>query len=327
MELRQLEYFAAVVRRGNFGRAALDVYVTQSALSQQISRLEGELGVTLLVRSPKGVELTPAGLEFIEHARAILGQVAEARVAIDEHLGAVRGVARVAATTYDSRGLPEALVAFHRAFPRVQLALHHGSASQVIEQLSSGAVDAAVLAVTNAGPKLPAAISIRVISQEPLRLVCAPDHPLVGVRDATVDALRGLPVIMPERGTALHDLLAGVFADAGFSPLPFFETSDPPTIRRLAGSGLGVGIVPKAWLLGDGPPVGTADFDPPMPAYRIALLATTGGRLPARDLLVDHLVREFGADRLVRGDPPLAAKEQPQHDARSDEQPDPQHEE
>jgi DNA-binding transcriptional LysR family regulator len=71
MELRQLEYFAAVVRHGHFGRAAQDVYVTQSALSQQISRLEDELGLTLLMRSPKGVELTPAGLEFIDHARGI----------------------------------------------------------------------------------------------------------------------------------------------------------------------------------------------------------------------------------------------------------------
>ena len=297
MELRQLEYFAAVVRHGHFGRAAHDVHVTQSALSQQISRLERELGLTLLVRSPKGVELTPAGLEFIDHARAILAQVAEARAAIDEHLGAVRGVARVAATTYDSRGLPEALVAFHRAFPRVQLALHHGSAAQVIEQLTSGVVDVAMLAVTDAGPKLPATISVRVISQEPLQLVCAPDHRLARARDATIDVLRGLPVIMPERGTALRDLLAGAFADAGFSPLPFFETSDPPTIRRLAGSGLGVGVAPKTWLDGDGPPVGTAEFDPPMPAYRIALLASTGGRLPVRDLLVDHLARAFGADQ------------------------------
>lgn len=296
MELRQLEYFAAVVRHGHFGRAAQDVYVTQSALSQQISRLEDELGLTLLTRSPKGVELTPAGLEFIDHARAILGRVADARVAIDEHLGALRGVARVAATTYDSRGLPEALVAFHRAFPRVQLALHHGSAAQVIEQLASGAVDVAVLAVSDAGPKLPATITSRVISQEPLRLVCAPGHALAGGRPATIDALRGLPVIMPERGTALRDLLAGTFTDAGFSPLPFFETSDPPTIRRLAAAGLGVGVVPESWLLGDSPPVGTGEFDPPMPAYRVALLAGTGGRLPVRDLLVDHLARAFRAD-------------------------------
>ena len=88
MELRQLDYFAAVARHGHFGRAAQEVYVTQSALSQQIARLEDELGLTLLIRGPKGVQLTPAGAEFVGHARAILGQVAEARAAIDDHLGA-----------------------------------------------------------------------------------------------------------------------------------------------------------------------------------------------------------------------------------------------
>lgn len=296
MELRQLEYFAAVVRHGHFGRAAQDVYVTQSALSQQISRLESELGLTLLVRGSKGVELTPAGLEFIDHATGILERVAEARAAIDDHLGAVRGVARVAATTYDSQGLPEALVAFHRAFPRVQLALRHGSAAQVIDLLSQGAVDVAMLAIHDTGPKLPAGVSSQIISAEPLRLVCASRGALAGRADATIDALRGVPVIMPERGTALRELIAARCADAGFSPLPFFETSDPRTIRRLAGSGLGVGVVPGSWLLDDGPPVGTAEFAAPAPVYQVALLANTAGRLPVRTLLVDHLRRFFAAD-------------------------------
>jgi DNA-binding transcriptional LysR family regulator len=295
MELRQLEYFAAVVRHGHFGRAAQDVYVTQSALSQQISRLEDELGLTLLVRSPKGVELTPAGLDFIDHARGILGRVAEARAAIDDHLGAARGVARVAATTYDSRGLAEALVSFHRAFPRVQLALQHGSAAQVVDLLSSGAVDVAVLAVTDTGPKLPAAVISRVIAEQPLRLVCAPRSPLAGRTDATIDALRGVPVIMPERGTALRRLIASACAGAGFSPLPFFETSDPHTVRRLAGAGLAVSLAPESWLLDDGPAVGTAELTPPLPVYRVAVLATTDGRLPVRDLLVDHLTRSFAS--------------------------------
>jgi DNA-binding transcriptional LysR family regulator len=293
MELRQLEYFAAVVRHGHFGRAAQDVYVSQSALSQQISRLEDELGLTLLVRSAKGVELTPAGVELLDHAEAILSRVAEARSAIDDHLGAVRGVARVAATVYDSRALPEALVSFHRAFPRVQLALRHGSAAQVAELLSSGAVDVAVLAVHGDEPRVPAGITRRVISEEALRLVCAPRSALAGRTDATIDELRGIPVIMPERGTALRELIAAACAEAGFSPMPFFETSDPGTIRQLAASGLGVSVIPSSWLRDEGPRVGVAEFVDPPPTYRVALLASTDGRLPVRDLLLEHLTRFF----------------------------------
>lgn len=85
MELRQLEYFAAVARHRHFGRAATEVYVTQSALSQQIARLEAELGVKLLARTAKGVEMTPAGEELNDHAATILHQVASARAAIDGH--------------------------------------------------------------------------------------------------------------------------------------------------------------------------------------------------------------------------------------------------
>ena len=147
MELRQLEYLAAVVSHGSFGRAAQEIYVTQSALSQQIARLEDELGLTLLNRGPKGVEPTPAGLEFLDHARAILGRVSEARAAVDDHIGAVRGVARIAATPYDACGLPHALAAFHRAHPQVQLAFQQESAAQIVEQLTTGSIDVAVLAI------------------------------------------------------------------------------------------------------------------------------------------------------------------------------------
>jgi DNA-binding transcriptional LysR family regulator len=102
MELRQLEYFAAVARHRHFRRAAEESYVTQSALSQQVRRLEEELGLLLLRRTPHGVELTPAGRDLAERADAILAEVAEARAAMDGHAGVERGVARIAASPADA---------------------------------------------------------------------------------------------------------------------------------------------------------------------------------------------------------------------------------
>jgi DNA-binding transcriptional LysR family regulator len=75
VELRQLQYFAAVARHRNFTRAADELYVTQSALSQQVRRLEAELGLELLRRTPAGVELTAAGADLLERADAILAEV------------------------------------------------------------------------------------------------------------------------------------------------------------------------------------------------------------------------------------------------------------
>src|SRR5919108_1983226 len=99
MELRQLEYFVAVARHRHFGRAAEAVYVTQPALSQQVRRLEAELGVALLKRTSRGVEVTPAGEDLLAHAETVLAEIAQARGAMDQHAGVMRGAVRVAATT------------------------------------------------------------------------------------------------------------------------------------------------------------------------------------------------------------------------------------
>ncbi|HWT26122.1 MAG TPA: LysR family transcriptional regulator, partial [Solirubrobacteraceae bacterium] len=117
MELRQLRYFVAVARHGHFTRAADALWITQSALSQQIRRLEAEVGVALLHRTARGAELTPAGEELLERAERILAEVDGARAALDRHAGATRGRVRVAATTGDAPLLPATLATFHHAHP------------------------------------------------------------------------------------------------------------------------------------------------------------------------------------------------------------------
>jgi DNA-binding transcriptional LysR family regulator len=292
MELRQLEYFAAVARHRHFGRAASEVYVTQSALSQQIARLEAELGVRLLERTPKGVEMTPAGAELNQHAASILKEIALARAAIDGHRGAARGTARIAATPHDAADLPPALIAFHRAHPQIQLSLRHGPPAQLIEWLTARAVDAVVLGVDERGPTLPPGSTAHTLTHEPLRLVCATDDPLAGRTDVAIEALRGVPLILPEPGSALRELVVASCQAAGFSPLPPFETSDRRTIRSLAAEGLGYSAVPESWANGDGPNVGLAGFADPVPRYRVALVSHPD-LSPVAALLVDALAAFF----------------------------------
>lgn len=288
MELRQLRYFEAVARHGHFGRAAEEVYVTQSALSQQIGRLEAELGVALLSRTPKGVELTPAGAELNEHAEAVLARVEVARAAIDAHRGAARGAARIAATPQDSARLPSALVAFHRAHPEIQVSLRHGSPGTLAELLRTKAVDVALLGVEERVPRLPAGVVARTVSEEPLRLVCPRGDPLAGASGVAVDALRGVPAVLPERGSALRDVILRACELAGFSPLPLFETSDAPTVFRLVAEGLAYSAAPASWVSDQGPGVGVASFADPALRYRVALVH--GEALtPVGALLVDEL--------------------------------------
>src|SRR3954463_11768506 len=135
MDLRQLEYFAAVARHRHFRRAAESLYVTQSAVSQAVRRLGADLGLGLLRRrrGPQPpVELTPAGEELLARAEAILADVARARAAMDEHAGPLRGGVRAAPATGAARRRARALARFGREHPGVRIALRQGAATEVV---------------------------------------------------------------------------------------------------------------------------------------------------------------------------------------------------
>jgi DNA-binding transcriptional LysR family regulator len=291
MELRRLEYFAAVARHGSFTRAADELWITQSALSQQVRRLEAELGVALLRRTPRGAELTPAGEELLPRAEAILAEVARARTELDRHAGVTRGRVRVAATTMDTPGLPAALAAFHREHPGLQIALRHAPAAEIAALVASGATDVGVASLHGAAPDGVEAIPL---AEQRLRVMLAPDDPMGGSDDRTMADLRGRPFILPEPGTALREAVTAACQSAGFSPVPLFEVSDPGTVRFLAHAGLGVSVVPASWLELPGPEVAVADLAEPAPCHRVALLVPAGRETPAGRLLRDALSEGLG---------------------------------
>jgi DNA-binding transcriptional LysR family regulator len=284
MELRQLEYFVAVARHRHFTRAAESLYVTQPALSQQIRRLEAELGLALLRRTSRGVELTAAGSDLLVHAEAVLAEVAAARADMDRHTGATRGVVRVAATAADAPRLPEALAAFHGDHPGIQIGLRQGSAAEVIALVQAGTVDVAVLALTEE----PTGVEVHPLADEPLRVAVALDDELAG-STVRLDALRGRAFILAEPATALRETVMNAAQAAGFSPLPLFEVGDPATVRFLARAGLGISLVPASWLERPGPVVGAADLRDP-PRHRLQLLTPAAGTSPAGRLLHERLL-------------------------------------
>jgi DNA-binding transcriptional LysR family regulator len=288
MELRQLEYFVAVARHRHFGRAASAAYVTQPALSQQIRRLEAELGVALLRRTSQGVALTPAGEDLLVRAERILAEAARARGDMDEHAGVVRGTVRVATTTADAARVPEVLAAFHREHPGVRLALRHASASEVLALLRRGAVDLGVLAL---GAHATEGLTVTPLGTEPLRAITGPDDPFHAVVVGLAD-LRGRPFVLSEPGTALRDTVMAACQDEGFSPVPLLEVGDPATVRFLVNAGLGVSLVPASWLHQGGPPVAVAALIEPAPRHALSLLAA-GELPPAGRLLAERLEHAF----------------------------------
>jgi DNA-binding transcriptional LysR family regulator len=281
VELRQLEYFAAVARHRHFGRAAEAIYVTQPALSQQVARLEAELGIALLRRTSRGVELTPAGADLLARSETILAEVAQARAAMDEHAGVVRGTVRIAATPADALTLPEAIAAFHRDHPGVRIALRQASAPEALELVRSGAVDLAVLSPAGDAGSL----TVTPLTDEPLRLITAPDDAPAGT--VPLASLTGSAFVLAEPGSALRETVMAACQQEGFSPVPLLEVGDPATVRHLVGAGLGVALVPASWLDVPGPEVGVAGIEP-APRHRVCLV-TAGELPPAGRLLADRL--------------------------------------
>ncbi len=291
MELRQLEYFAAVARHRHFTRAAEELYVTQSALSQQVRRLEEELGLALLRRTSRGVELTPAGEDLLGRADSILAEVERARTEMNQHAGVSRGLVRVASTTGDAVRLPQALAGFHREHPGIRIGLRQGSAPEVVELVRKGAADMAVI-----GDSSTPGLETTVVAEEPLLLISSPEDPLAGAGRVAIADLRGRSLILPEPGTPLRNAMAAACADAGFSPVPRFEVSDPWTVRFLTSAGLGLSVVPSSWAELPGPPIGIVELSDPAPRHRVSLLAPAAGRSPAAGLLHEHLARVLGGN-------------------------------
>jgi DNA-binding transcriptional LysR family regulator len=256
-----------------------------------VRRLEQELGIALLRRLPAGVELTAAGAELVARAGPILASVAEARAAIDEHVGGRRGIARVAATPGAAPGLPDALAAFHLEHPGIRISLRHVAAAEVVGLLATGSADLAVAALGADARRAADGLEVVPLADEPLLLITPDGHPLAGGGERRIADLRDEALVLAERGTALREAVVAACEAAGFGPVPLLEVGDPATLRALVHAGLGVSVVPASWLQAPGASVETVALADPAPRHRLELLAPAGGASPAGRLLHEHLLR------------------------------------
>jgi DNA-binding transcriptional LysR family regulator len=258
MELHQLEYFVAVAEEASFTRAASRVHVAQPGISAQVRRLESELGQQLLDRSGRSVRLTEVGSAVLPFARAALDAVANARLAVDDLAGLVRG--RVTVGMVSGCALPvlaELLAGFHDRHPGVAIALVEDNSDRLVERLRDGRLD---LAVIGWAEQTPADIDSVVLVDEELVAAVAPGHPLAGagadagaaVGAVTIRQLRDLPLVSLPRGTGVRAALDAACAAAGFTPRIVFEASALPMVVELAGRGLGLAVVPASIPNGPG---------------------------------------------------------------------------
>ncbi|MEV5123991.1 LysR substrate-binding domain-containing protein [Streptomyces decoyicus] len=296
MELRQLQYFVAVVEEANFTRAAARLHLAQPGVSAQIRQLERELGQPLLDRSGRSVTMTEVGEAVLTYARAALAAVEEIRETVDEFSGLLRGRVRVGLVSGASTrrfDLASLLADFHDEHPQVEISLTEDTSERMLAALHGGDLDIAVLGLADEQP--PPGVSCQVVVDEPLVAAVAPGDPLLAAHpDRTsvpLAALRERPLISLPRGTGLRGVLERGCAEAGFRPRIAFEAAAPHVLARLAARGLGVAVIPvlpaaEASAAG----LRMLEITEPRPRGRVALTWRTEGPAgPAARALLGRL--------------------------------------
>lgn len=248
MELRHLRYFRAVAEELHFGRAAQRLHIAQPPLSQQIKQLEDELGVALLVRSTRRVELTAAGQDYLRQVEAILASVdAAARRAqriADGRQGNL-AIGCVGSATYSL--LPQFVRALREVLPDVDVSVRGEMlASEQLAALASGDIDLALLRMPVETPGL----HVESIRRDRLIVALPADHPLADTPEdeaVEIGRLRGEDFISHVGGgrSVLAGVLAAASERAGFVPRIRHEVEETSTLVTLVAAGLGVAIVPE----------------------------------------------------------------------------------
>jgi DNA-binding transcriptional LysR family regulator len=243
MHPRLLKTFLAVASSQNVTRAAKQVHLAQSSVSDQIQVLETELGAELFVRTRQGLFLTPAGEALKSYAEDILALADEARAAVETaaaHIG--NSLTIGALETIGAARLPQWLGAFQRQQPDVNVHLKIAGSGELMQGLEAGALHAVFC--FDKGP-IDERLARRVISSEPLVLIMPPKE---AVRASTIDleSLATLRFITTERGCTYRHLFDKAFAEAGIRPPAIAaEVGSITAIGRLVAIGVGSALVPR----------------------------------------------------------------------------------
>jgi DNA-binding transcriptional LysR family regulator len=246
VDTRKLNAFLAVAEELHFGRAALRLHISQPPLSLLIRALEADLGVKLFLRTSRRVELTEAGRVLLEDARAILHQLAQARLRAAEAGRGERGSLSIGFITPVIYGsLPGLLREFRTRYPGVRLTLREVMGDVQLEDLERGRLSAGFVAA----PVSAAHLSQLTVLREPMVAALPKAHTLArGKGSIRLAQLSGESFIVFPRTSApgLFDRIIAFCRSAGFSPRIEQEAMQSQTIVGLVSAGLGVAIVPAS---------------------------------------------------------------------------------
>ena len=243
MELRHLRYFVAVADAGSLTvAAARKLHTSQPSLSRQIRDLEDEVGAQLLTRSAHGIELTPAGRAFLDHARMVLSQVEAAA-------DAARGIAHPAKpcfvmgflTGHELTWMPEALQILRDELPNIDVMISSQYSPQLADALSKGKIDAAFLRREQGMPEL----AFKLLVKEPLVVILPNDHRLAALKSISPRDIVGETfVAVSDTAPVLRVVIDDYLKRSGVDITPDHEADHLAMGMSLIASTRGVGLLP-----------------------------------------------------------------------------------
>ncbi|NID05513.1 DNA-binding transcriptional regulator OxyR [Luteibacter jiangsuensis] len=272
MNLRDLSYLVALAEYRHFGRAAEASFVSQPTLSTQIRKLEDELGVALVERTPRKVLLTETGREIARRARGVLSQIDEIKSIAQRTRDPESGTIRLGIfPTLGPYLLPHVVPRLRQQFPRLELLLREEKTEQVLHMLREGTLDAGILAL----PVHDDSLHTEFLFEEPFVLAVPGGHPLASRDRLRMEDLSDQDLLLLEDGHCLRDQALEVCHLAGAGEKSGFRATSLETLRQMVSANVGITLLPALAVkppVAQSPDVQLVEFEAPAPSRRIAML-------------------------------------------------------
>jgi DNA-binding transcriptional LysR family regulator len=302
LSVSRLRVLKEVAYRGSFSAAAEALSYTQSAVSQQIAALEGETGMALLERHPRGVTLTAAGQTLVSHADGILARLDAAEASLAAIAGLRGGRLRIASfPTAGATLIPLAIATFSSSYPDVELTLAEGEPEAIVGRLRAGELDLALL-FEFAGETLASDEVTRTeLLEDPMYLALPRSHRLATKRRLRLgDLAREAWVQTSSASPCARHVVRSCHA-AGFEPNVAFESDDYQTVQGLVAAGVGVALIPELALSTVREDIAIRALSPAPPVRQVIAAAPAGARLvpaaPAMLGVLEEVARDYETQR------------------------------
>lgn len=241
MEMHQLRYVVAVARTGTFSRAAEQCHISQPSLSQQVQKLEEELGERLFDRMKREAKLTSHGEAFLRRAVRILEEVDAAKREATDARDLLRGALTIGVLpTIAPYLLPGVMAEFVDKFPGVEVVVQEDTTARLLKLAHGYEIDLALASLPIADERF----EVRELFAEELLLALPPGHALTRKRTLNVTDLDGERLIVMKEGHCLGDQVLGFCERRDWKPAISFRSAQLETIQAMVSSGLGVSLIP-----------------------------------------------------------------------------------